>query len=183
MSVQPSNLDQLWQSVRETYQFIISSQLQEKVFVLKIIFILISIFFIFWLIYFLLKSCYLKDLYLSDLQDLSTFKHMEVKKWVKRWKKIKARSEKGSPTQQKLSLIEAYKMLDEVLRRIGYSGENINERLKKVKEGDIANLSQVREAHQVCQDIIRDPDYRLDKKKAEEIIDIFEETFKSLQVF
>lgn len=177
------DIGQFIQEAKETLQFLISSQFQERLVLFKIIFIVISVLFFLGILYFLSKSPYLKDAYLSDLEDLSTFREFGQKKIVKRWTKIKKRLERGSQAQQKLSLIEALQMFDDVLKRAGYGGENLDERLKKLTEKDITNFEQVQEALRVCQDIARDPDYRLSSERAEEILNIFEKAFKDLQVF
>jgi len=91
--------------------------------------------------------------------------------------------EKGSEAQQKLSLIEALQMFDKILQRTGYGGENLDERVGKLTKDDISNLESVLGALQVCQDITRDPDYRLSRERAGEILNIFEKAFKDLQVF
>lgn len=183
--VPPGTIDigQFIQEVKETFQFLISSQFQERILIFKIIFMVISVLLFLAVLYILSKSCYLRDAYLEDMKDLSAFREFGQKKIVKRWTKIKKRLERGSEAQQKLSLIEALQMFDEVLVRAGYGGENLDERLKKLTEKDMSNLERVQEALQVCQDIARDPDYRLSSERAEEILNIFERAFTDLQVF
>lgn len=181
----PGTIDigQFIQEVKETLLFLISPQFQEKLLSLKIIAIVISVLFILAILYFLSKSSYLKDALLDDLEDLSAFREFGQKKIVKRWNKIKKRLERGSGAQQKLSLIEALQMFDEILVRAGYGGESLDERLKKLTEKDMTNLESVLAALQICQDIARDPDYRLSRERAEEILNIFEKAFTDLQVF
>ena len=118
------------------------------------------------------------------MEDLSNFRDFGQKKWWRRWNKIKRTLQKGtSEAQWKLGLIEASKMLDEVLQKGGLGVGALDDRLKRLTEEDISNLPQLFEAYGVCQDIVRDPDYRLAKEKAEEVMEIFEKTFKDLQLF
>lgn len=177
-----TDITQLIQDIKETFQFLISPQFQEKLFALKIVFIAISILFFLAILYFLFKSSYLRESYLENLENLYTYRGFGQRRIVRKWKKIKKKL-KGSEAQQKLSLIEALQMFDKTLVRMGYGGKNLEERLKKLTEDDVSNLSQVLEAHQVCQDIARDPDYKLSKEKAEEILNIFERALKELQIF
>ena len=170
------------QEVKETLEFLISPQLQERILFLKIIFIIVSVLFFLGILYFLLKSNYLKESYLQDLKNLSAFRGFGRRKIIRKWTKIRKRLKKGSEAQQKLSLIEVLQMFDDALKRMGYGGKNLDERLKKLTEDDISNLKLVLEAQQVCQDIARDPDYRLSRDKAEEILNIFEKALKDLQV-
>ncbi len=178
------NFEQLLERAREVYQIILSSRIQEMLFPLKVIFIIVSIIFIFGIIFFLSKTSYLRDTFLEDLEDLSRFKGFGQKKWLRRWNKIKKKVEKGkSSTYWKIGLIEANKMLDEVLKKTGLGIGTIEDRLKRLTESDVSNLTQLLAAHQVCQDIIRDPDYKLSREKAEELINVFERSFRDLRVF
>lgn len=164
------DIEKIIQEVKQTFQFLISPQLQDQLIVLKIIFIVISILFFLAILYFLIKSSYLKDAVEEDLKDLSAFRGFGQRKIVRKWEKIKKRLKKGTEAQQKLSLIEGLEMLDA-------------ERLEKLTEEDISNLPAVKEAAQVCQDIARDPDYKLSREKAEEVLNIFEKALRDLQVF
>ena len=176
------DIEQVIQEVKETFQFLISPQFQEKLLGLKIVFIAVSVLFFLAILYLLLKAGYLKDALFDNMEDLSAFQDFGQRKVIKKWTRIKKKLKKGSESQQKLSLIETLQMFDNALLRMGYEGENLNERLKKLTEDDVSNLNQVLEAIQVSQDIARDPDYRLSREKAEEILNIFEKALKDLQV-
>lgn len=178
-----TDINQLIQEAKETFQFLISPQLQEKLFGLKIVFIVVSVLFVLAIVYFLKKSSYLKEAMLTDFKELSSFRTFGQAKIVKRWAKIKKRLKKGSEAQRKLALIEALQMFDQGLQRTGYRGENLNERLSRLTEDDIPDLKSVISTIQVCQDITRDPDYQLDRERAEEILNTFEKALKDLQVF
>jgi preprotein translocase subunit Sss1 len=184
MPQQTPELNQLIQKVKDIFQFIISPQLQEKIFVLKIIFIGVSILFALGIIILLIKSSYLKDALLEDLEDLSSFKDFGSKKRLKRWGKIKKKIERSSvEAKWKICLIEAQKFLDQALKEVGYGESKLDEKLRQLTQTDVSNLTQLLEAHQICQDIVRDPDYRLTKEKAQEVIDVFEKALTELGVF
>ncbi len=184
MPYEITDVNQIVQLCREIFQFITSSQLQEKLFPLKMIFISISILFILGIIFFLLKSDYLEETYGEKLKDLASFKDFGLKRRLKRWEKIKKRLEKTeSEAKWKICLIEAEKFLDQTLKEIGYGEGKLDEKLKKLTPTDISNLDQFLRAHQICQDVIRDPDYRLNKKNAKEVLEIFEEGLRELGAF
>ena len=184
MPYEITDINQIVQPFREIFQFITSSQLQEKLFPLKMIFISISILFILGIIFFLLKSDYLKEAYGENLEDLASFKDFGLKKRLRRWEKIKKKLEKAEiEAKWKICLIEAEKFLDQTLKEIGYGEGKLDEKLRKLTPTDISNLDQVLRAHQICQDVIRDPDYRLNKKNAKEVLEIFEEGLKELGAF
>ena len=184
MSYEITDINQIVQPFREIFQFIISPQLQEKLFPLKIIFISISVLFILGIIFFLLKSDYLKETYGEGLEDLAFFKDFGLKKRLKRWQKIKKKLEKAEiEAKWKICLIEAEEFLDQILKEIGYGESKLDEKLKKLAPTDISNLDRFLRAHQICQDVIRDPDYKLNKENAKEVLEIFEEGLKELGAF
>jgi len=74
-------------------------------------------------------------------------------------------------------------MLDDILKRMGYGEESLNDKLKRLSSSDVSNLEELLKANEICQNVVHDPDYRLDKEKAKEIISIFEKSFKDLGVF
>jgi len=168
---------------KSLFEIISSGELHQKIAPLKWIFIAISFIFFILVIFFIKKSSWLGIAYLEDYQDYKSFKDFGSKKLNRVWEKIKIGIESESEAQQKLSLIEAYKLLDEVLAMMGHGEKTLEEKLKKLTEKDISNLSELFRAYQVCQDIIHDPDLKISKEKAQEVINIFEKAFKDLQVF
>ena len=184
MPPEVSSFEKLLERAREIYQIIISPQLRERIFPLKVIFILCSILFFLAIIFFLKKTKYLREHFFEDLEDLASFKDFGQKKWPRRWKKIKRKIEKGKDQSHwKIGLIQANKMLAEVLEQIGLGSGSFEDRLKKLTESDVSNLDQLKIACQVCQDISRDPDYRLERERAEKMIEIFEKAFQDLNLF
>jgi hypothetical protein len=66
---------------------------------------------------------------------------------------------------------------------MGYGEESLNDKLKHLSSSHVSNLEELLKVNEICQNVIRDPDYRLNKEKAEEIIGVFEKSFKELEVF
>lgn len=161
------------EEIKNVFQFIVSSQLQQDIFFLKLIFIFVALLFFAGVVYFLFRTDWFYMYYLKDLENIATFKDFGAKKWQRRWNKIKKQLEKETETHYKLGLIEAEKFLDDILERMG---------LQKLTQDNISNLTEVLQARQVCQDITRDPDYRLSKERAEKVLAIFERALTELQV-
>ena len=183
MYLENEGLNKITQDFKSVFDIVISPELQGRIFVFKIIFIIVSIIFFVAIIYYLLNTSYLKHLFIYDLDDASSRKDYGRSKIYKKWGKIKKRLEKDNEAEYKLALIEADKMLDDILKKMGYGEESLNEKLKHISSSDVSNLEELLRVNEICQNIVHDPDYRLNKEKAEEIIDIFEKSFKDLGVF
>ncbi len=174
---------EFWQGIKKILKYLLSSQLQENLFPLKITFIFISVIFFLAIIYFLIKTDFVDWWFLKALKDFLFPKPLKKEMITKKWKKIRNNLEKSKfESQWKVSLIESLNIFDENLKKMGYPGENLRERLEKLNKEEVSNLDEVLQAQKICQDIIRDPDYRLTKEKAQEILETFEKAFKDLEL-
>jgi len=86
-------------------------------------------------------------------------------------------------SEYKLAVIEADNMVNETLKRMGYGGESLGERLEKLTAATLSNIEEIKEAHQVRNNIIHDPNYRLSLDDARKVLSIFEKAFKDLEAF
>lgn len=167
----------------DVISWIVSPPFQRTLFIIKTLFILISLYFLAGIIYFCLKTHYLQWLYGEPVTALLFRRPYGIKKINKRWTQITKRLKSDLEEEYKLSIIEADALLDEVLRKIGYKGETIEERLDKLTTESLSNLNEVKKAHQVESDIVRDPNYRLTKEQAKKILLVYKKAFEELEVF
>lgn len=148
---------------------------------LKILFLIISLFFLFGIIYFLLKTEWFKRLFLQDLVEFLSFKSYGLRKVSQTWKKIIKRLEKFSESETKLAIIEADDLLNEILERMGYSGETLGEKLKQLSEVILPNLDEVLEAHKIRSNVVHDPTYRLSLGEGRKVLKIYEKALLNLE--
>lgn len=185
----PPTLDtesaEMVESLKQELEFLISDQLQQDLLLFKVIALALSALFIFFILYFLKKDNF--DFFTStagaEMKERRSYKDYGASGIQKKWNKLKKRMGKKGEAHWKLALIEAEDLFDGILIRMGCGGESIDNRLVKLTEKEISNLADVKRASQVCQDIARDPDYKIDKKRAQEYIDIFEKALSGLNVF
>lgn len=172
----------LWRGTKEALKWVFSPELQEQLLPLKIVFILFGLGFLVMIVYFVIKTSYMDWWFLSFLKDFLFPKVFEKKVFLRKWKKVKEGVKKDFEDQWKLSVIEGANLIDRVLREAGYGGDNLDERLRRVDKEEIINLDDLIKAQATCRDIVRDPDYRLTKERAEEIINIFERSLSDLNI-
>ena len=65
------------------------------------------------------------------------------------WAKATALLNSSNQNDWKQAILEADTMLDSILTGLGYQGESIGEKLKRVQTGDFKNLDDAWEAHKV----------------------------------
>ena len=159
-----------------------SSPLLGNIYIfVKFSFIGISLFFIGVIIFSIFKTTWIRRLLLWDMQEFVTYKPHGVRKLVKQWVKIKDRLDTGMESEYKLAIIEADSILDDILKRMGYFGESLGERLEKLTSASLPNLDDVKEAHKVRNNIVHDPDYKLALDEARKTMAVFEKALVDLQ--
>lgn len=170
-------------SFNQIIGYILSPGIQAKLFWIKLIFIIVSILFFLFIIYFIKKTPYVDELFLTDASEFSSYKAQGTKKMVKQWNKILARLKIDSQSGWKLSIAEADNLLDSILQRIGTPGSNKEERVNNLEPEIVPHLEALKEARSISENIIQDPNYSIEKKKAEEILEIYDKVLKDLKAF
>jgi len=169
--MEAANLNEFSRDIKAIFDVINSSHLQERVLVFKIIFIVISVIFLAFIIYFSLKTTYLRLLLIENVENSLSWKDYGQSKVLKKWKKIKKRLKKNNHLEHKLALIEAAKLLEDILKKMGKNEISLADKLREL------------EIHNIYKEIAEDPDYKLTKTEAEEVIEILEKSLKELEAF
>lgn len=99
----------------------------------------------------------------------------------KKWEKIRARLKAKDEANLKLAVIEADNLIDSLLKRIGYKGETMAERLKQIKHPQLKNLDELWQAHKVRNNIVHEPSFKLLLHQAEEAIGNYEKVLEELE--
>ncbi len=159
---------------------IVEPAFRAGVVLVKYIFVLVSVFLAGVIVYARYKTRWARAGRIKTLSEFFQTTAYETAQFVKKWEAVKKRLEKGWESEAKLAVIEADEMLEEVLKRCAYTGKNVEERLRKVPDGVLPNKEELKKAHQVCSDIIHDPDYKLSLNKAYWVIETYEQAFLSL---
>lgn len=150
---------------------------------IKIFFILISVSIIAFIIYVWITTPWLKRLIVWDLMEFFTFRPYIIKKIDKKWMKILQRLESELETEYKLSVIEGDLLLNDVMKRLGYEGKDLAEKLGRVKPGVFSELENLKKSDQIYQNLIYDTSYHLTQSDAKRIIAEFERALTELDAF
>jgi len=93
-----------------------------------------------------------------------------------------ARIKTAEEANCKLGVIEADVLLDDVLKKMGYSGETMSERIERITQVQLKTISELREAHSVRNNILHNPNFKLTSKRAEEVIELYEKVLKEIDI-
>jgi hypothetical protein len=167
----------------EMFSFLIDPPFETTFFVLKLAFIGVSLFFLVSIIYFLRNTHWLQYAFGERTHEFLSKQPYGSKSIGSIWKDIAKRLDTGLESEYKLAVIEADGLTDEVLKRMGYKGTDFEDMLNKVSVSQISNIEEIKKAHKVRGDIVRDPDYRLSSEDAKKIMEVYKKTLDNLEAF
>ncbi len=149
---------------------------------LRVIFLTISALMIGMIIFLLYKSPYL-DLRFRERDSESRQRRPYQKvKIDDDWKEILRQAKSDDESERKLAVIEADDLVNNVLAQLGYGEGSLLEQLDGLNEEIIPNIEEVKKAHRERRDMTYDPTKKVSKEKAAELVSVYEEIFKDLQL-
>jgi len=163
--------------------FIIDPEFSGIWLALKISFILISFLLLIGVVFFSLKSTWLKSKYTEDYTEFFTYRPYGVKKEFKRWMKVIKRIDSGKEIECKMAVIEADDLVKEVFQKMNYEGDFLDDILDEVDPKVLPSLDKLKEVHKIRNDIVHSPDYQLTVEQARNIIRIYQQALMELEMF
>ncbi len=101
---------------------------------------------------------------------------------LKQWQMITQKAHSSNANDRKISIIEADKLLDDILKQIGYKGETMADRLKKLVPFKYAYLENVWFAHKIRNRIAHEPAYEIDEFTTQKCSEGYEKFFQELEL-
>ena len=166
--------------IKDFIYFISSSQIQDMLSPVKLVFIFCSVFFLIFVIYFMVTSSWLQYKFLEDVSEFFSWQAYGQREMSKQWDKIKKRIESGAESDYKLAIIDADDFLGEVLDNRGYDGKDFEESIKKAGRLITPIFNDVLNAHEIRNSIVYNPDYKLSADQAKKILATYESTINSI---
>jgi len=168
--------------IKDFIYFISSSQLQDYLFPVKLIFVAFAMFFLAGVIYFMINSSWLQYKFLEDVTEFFSWKSYGLREISKRWAKIKKRIESGAESDYKLAIIEADDFLSEVMQDSGFGEDNFEESVKVAGRLLSDKSGEILSAHEIRNSIVYNPDFKLSAEQAKKILDIYESAVNSVGI-
>ncbi len=100
-----------------------------------------------------------------------------------KWEKVRAKLKSKNESDYKVAIIEADNIIDDLIKRMKYAGENFGERLDNITPGQIENIEDLKKAHETRNRIIHDERFVLTKEEAEKTMGYFEDFLKFFMVW
>jgi hypothetical protein len=98
-----------------------------------------------------------------------------------RWQEIKSHANSPKESEWKFAVIEADKLVDDVLKSAGFAGESMGERLMLIKPGQLINLQYLWDAHKLRNLLVHDMNFQLTHQQAIWAVEAFENVMRELE--
>ncbi len=100
----------------------------------------------------------------------------------KRWERVLEHSDSDNPNDWKIAIIEADSILDEMVKSMGYHGNNLGERLKAIEPSDFNTLNNAWEAHKVRNAIAHEgANFQLNERETRRVIELYRAVFEEFK--
>lgn len=97
------------------------------------------------------------------------------------WNRIQQRLASEDSNNWKIAILEAERILNEILKMSGYLGK-LSDQLKTLTEEQLKNIEDVGRAHAVGVKIKNDPSFVITREEAREVIGVYEQSFRELNL-
>lgn len=110
----------------------------------------------------------------------SNWEEAERRRFRKAWDDLSQLAKVGGAPGRKLAMIEADKLVDTALRKVGFPGEGMAERLK-VAEYQHPAIKQMWTAHRWRNQLVHEAHFSLSERQVHEALRAFEAVLRSLK--
>ena len=97
-----------------------------------------------------------------------------------RWEEILRHVDSAKEAEWKFAIVEADKLVDDLLKSSGYIGDTMGDRLMNIEKGQIATLEGLWEAHKIRNKLVHDVNYFLRQAEARRAVQLYENTLREL---
>lgn len=149
----------------------------------KSIFIVVSLVFLGGISVLFFSTTWSYRAFFEDASEAVTARPYGAKKAYREWLIIKSKVESSKERERKLALIQADNLLEEILDKMGYKGNTLEERLSAMDKVLIPNLDEIRKAHSMRNSIVYNPDTKLDASDLREALSAYDKAFQEMEIF
>jgi len=171
----------MWEEV----SFWLSPELQHKLWFLKLLAWLVSLFFLGSILYFLIKTQYLKYRWRKTawVKDYRRFKAVHFPKKPKEWLKVERLIKSDLLSENKLGVVKAAELLDRALKVMGYPSGDWSSRLSQAIGDESFDQASVLRALELKERILKNPDLAIKKEDTKKAVEAFQQTLSKLNYF
>lgn len=101
---------------------------------------------------------------------------------LERWQGVLKHLESLNESEWRVAIIEADKLVDEILTRKGFKGESVAEKISSIEKSQMKSIDRLWEAHKTRNRIVHKADYKIEQSEARRVISYYEEALVELGI-
>lgn len=166
------------------YYLITPNILPQWLVILKIFLKILCFILLIFIIFLIRNTPWVEWRYGIDVLEFLRFKPFYgIKKFTKQWIKIKKKLDSDIEEEYKLAVLEADSIFGDVLKKIGYTGENLDKILENLSSTIISNIEEIKQIRQTfIYNIINNPEYKVFLDTARKILSTYEKCFQEMEL-
>ena len=98
-----------------------------------------------------------------------------------KWSEIMRHLDSEKEAEWKFAIIEADKLVNDLLKSAGYHGDSMGERLMSIEKGQLLSLEGLWEAHKVRNKLAHETNYFLRYAEVRRTLDLYKSTLEELE--
>lgn len=102
------------------------------------------------------------------------------RKFIRQWQKIVKRLSTPTPENLRLAVIDADTLVDTFLKKAGYSGEHMADRLSRIIPSEVKSLEKLWDAHLLRNSLVHVPGSTVSTNEAKKAVTAFEDFLQEL---
>src|SRR3989344_5126777 len=146
---------------------------------LKVIFIFFLVLFVCGIIYVIYEFRKLRPNYKLVYNENAVPQKKVTKS---HWGKIMARFGAGTESDWRLAIVEADSLVDEVFKKIGFTGETLGERISSITPNEVHSIAELRDAHKIRNNLVHTPGYKISREEAERALRHYQKVLEELEM-
>ena len=155
--------------------------IEENLLLLQFISLVISTVLVGFTVYFIIKLNFVGDAF-EHYVDVLSSKGITHRRGIKAWRKIQKRLASGDEAEFKTAILEADRILNDILKMAGYPGINLDERLAQIDSAQLSNVEEIQQVHKLHDKIVSEQDFPISLGEAQVAMAIYEKAFRELKL-
>lgn len=148
-----------------------------RLYIFQLMSLVISGVLIWGIIYTVSKSGWLNKR-IENWMDFLGVGDVGKRRQLRAWNQIVKRIKTNDMSNWKVAILEADKILDDIIKASGFRADTHDERIKQVMPEVLSNIEQIREAHRVRNRIAQEPDFTITREEAIATLKIYKAAFQ-----
>jgi len=150
--------------------------------VLKVVVIVLNVFLVALLIFVLVKAWPYRPRIKPVMRRPRKIQTLEDKIFKEHWQAILKKIESYKPEPIKLAIIEADALVADILKRLGYEGEHMADRLAKLNPNDFTTVENLWKAHRIRNQLTHTPGFEISFPQAKSTVSAYGDFLKEIGV-